>query len=89
MRDLLGLPAAQARTLARARALQAAAWVSYVHETTADGVAALEESIALARELGDRSTLARSLAILGVTFGLNTAGPERAGPFLEEALHLG
>jgi hypothetical protein len=88
MRDLLGLPGAQGRTRARARALQAGAWVLYVQETTADGVAALEESIALARELGDRATLARSLAILGVTFGLNTAEPERAVPSLEEALQL-
>lgn len=54
-----------------------------------EGVRVLEESIALARELDDRAILARSLAILGVTFGLNTSEPERAAPFLEEPLQLG
>jgi non-specific serine/threonine protein kinase len=88
LRDLLGLPAAQAPTLARARALQTVGWAATVQGFAAEALTGLEESVALARTLHDRGTLARSLAILGLTLGWNTPEPERAVPFLEEALQL-
>jgi len=89
LRHLLALPAAQQPRGARARALQSAAWMAYVLGDAADGLAAAEESLALARDLGDGAILARSLAIMGVILGLNTDQHGRAEPLLTEALGLG
>ena len=88
LRALLALPAAQAPTPARARALQTVGWAASVQGATTEALAALEESVALARTLHDRGALARSLATLGLTLGVHTAEPARAVPFLEEALQL-
>jgi non-specific serine/threonine protein kinase len=66
--QLLGLPGARARTVGRARALLAAAFLSGPSPgRPAARPAQLEESTAIARERGDRWTAATALCLLSTT----------------------
>jgi predicted ATPase/class 3 adenylate cyclase len=61
----LSLPGAEAPTLARARALNAAGALAHDQSALAEATSLHTESLALAKELGDRETVAESLNHLG------------------------
>ncbi|MGI9146147.1 MAG: ATP-binding protein [Chloroflexota bacterium] len=88
LNDLLSLPSAQERTLLRARALLAAGWLGYVKGDVAEVERVMEESLAIARELGDARCIGRALAVLGTTLAAYTNDSERTAAVLEEALRV-
>ena len=88
LNDLLSLPSAQARTLSRARALLAAGWLGYVKGDVAEVERVMEESLAIARELGDARCIARALAVLGTTLAAYTNDSDRTVAVLQEALKV-
>ncbi|MCC7105375.1 MAG: tetratricopeptide repeat protein [Chloroflexi bacterium] len=62
----LRLPGAEQRTRRRARALQAAGAAAWRDQDFDAARATLEESVAIARELGEQQTLAFALGLLGI-----------------------
>jgi tetratricopeptide (TPR) repeat protein len=62
----LRLPGAEQRTLRRARALQAAGAAAWRDQDFPAARAALEESVEIARELGEQHALAFALGLLGI-----------------------
>jgi predicted ATPase/DNA-binding CsgD family transcriptional regulator len=88
LNDLLSLPLAQGRTLSRARALLAAGWLGYVKGDVAEVERVMEESLAIARDLGDAWCTARALAVLGTTLAAYTNDSDRTVAVLQEALEI-
>ena len=66
--EALGRPGAQARTLLRCRTLYAAGNLGWAMARYAEARAYVEESLAIAREIGDRNRLAAALVLLGTIF---------------------
>jgi non-specific serine/threonine protein kinase len=73
--------------LARIRVLTAAGTLAGVHGDTARAVTLLDESLARARDLGDRQGVARSLSLLGFVTGWQ-GDLARAWALFEEALGI-
>ncbi len=81
------LAAAPERTTLRAQALLAAAAIDFRSGTLAQGAELVEESRAVASEIGDTRTEWRALQFLG-EFGVASDSAEVALPWLERALEL-
>jgi non-specific serine/threonine protein kinase len=82
------LAASPTRTSARMKALHAAGWLAHHQRDTAEARVLLEESLAIARELGDRWMAAWAFQGLGrVAYFEND--PATAGRLAEESLALG
>jgi predicted ATPase/transcriptional regulator with XRE-family HTH domain len=73
--------------LARVRALTVAAQLTAVHGDTARALTLLDESLARARDYGDRQSVARSLSIQGFVVGWK-GDLARAEALFEEALAI-
>ena len=87
MSALLALPAAQARTAARAKALQAAGGFANQQGDYADSRALYEESLAIYRELGDVHGIGWVLVSLGI-LARYEGNHIAARSLLEESLEL-
>jgi predicted ATPase len=84
---LLALPGAARRTVHRVRALLAAGLLNRLHEDHESWQALCEESLSVARELGDRLGIAYSLCELGE--GIHFRGDfEMSRSWLEESLDI-
>jgi predicted ATPase len=87
LRRLLALPGAEARTSARAKALNAAGVLAQMVRDYGTSVSLHEEGLAIGRELDDRWNIAYALSGLGMT--LNNVGDlDAARPRFEEALTI-
>ena len=82
--ELLALPAAQAPSVERARALGYAGLLAVQQGETAAGQRQLEEALALGRQLGDRRAVARH----SCGWLARDPGDPRVRPRLEESLAL-
>jgi predicted ATPase/class 3 adenylate cyclase len=87
MTALLSLPGAQARTAARAKALQAAGGFANQQGEYAEARALYEESLAIYRELGDVPGIGRVLVSLGI-LARYEGNHMAARSLLEESLEL-
>jgi predicted ATPase len=85
--EALARPGVQDRTLARCRGLFDAGQVCYFMGRYGDAVRLLEESLAIARELGDSRRIAPALQPLGMSC-VGLADVNAAHGYLEEALAL-
>jgi predicted ATPase/class 3 adenylate cyclase len=84
---LLALPGAEARTAARALALQRGGWLAWRQGDYGTARALLEESLAISREHGDKRDIAKSLTGLGnVAHDQGDYGTAQA--LLEESLTI-
>ncbi|MFN2185425.1 MAG: ATP-binding protein [Anaerolineae bacterium] len=86
-RHALGLPGAEVRTRARARALIVLAQLGYFQGRSSEARAAAEESLSITREVGDRMGEAISLHWLAAILD-ELGNPERARTLIEESLRL-
>lgn len=86
---LLGLPDAKKPSVLRGRALATAGWLAYVKGDVEKAAEVLDESVAVAREFGDREGLTRALATLGTALGTYTQELDRADAILCEAVEVG
>jgi predicted ATPase/DNA-binding SARP family transcriptional activator/Tfp pilus assembly protein PilF len=84
---LLALPGAEARTSARAKALNAAGLIAGILGDRMAARSLSEESLAIGRELGDRWNMALALTGLGYTVS-SEGNLEAARSLLEEALTI-
>jgi predicted ATPase/class 3 adenylate cyclase len=85
--DALARPGAQMRDLARCKVLFAAGWQNYYMGRYASATDYLQESLSIAREIGDQHEVARILQPLGLA-SLGTGELAHARQYLEEALDL-
>jgi non-specific serine/threonine protein kinase len=85
--EALRRPGAQARNLARCKALFAGGWQSYYMGQYKGASTYLEESLSIAREIRDQAMVAIVLQPLGMA-SLGEGDPARARRYLEEALLL-
>ena len=88
LRELLQLPDAQQRTMARAQALLAQAWLGYVRGDVDEVERVAEEALSIARDLGSTQAAARALSILGTTLSSYAEQFDRTDAVLRESLDL-
>jgi non-specific serine/threonine protein kinase len=88
LRELLELPGARNRTIARARALLAQAWLGYVRGDVDEVERVADEVLSIARDLGSVQAAARALSILGTTLSSYAEQFERTEAVLQESLEL-
>jgi predicted ATPase/class 3 adenylate cyclase len=85
--EALARPGAQARNIARCRGLFQLGQIELVMGHYAEALAPLEESLSIAREIGDRGRVAAVLQPLGMAL-VALGNTVKAGACLEEALLL-
>lgn len=87
MAEALARPGAQERNLARSEALSAAGYHSYFMGRAADAQRLLDESVSIAREIGDRKQAARALYRLAIVH-MSLRALATARQHAEESLRL-
>ena len=85
--EALARPGARQRSLARCRGLTDAGQLGYFMGRYGEVLALLEESLDIARELGDRTRVAGALQPLGMAY-LGHGDPATARGYLEEAVAM-
>lgn len=86
--QLLAMPAASARTRARAKALYCAGSLAFYYSNPAAACPLLDESVAICRELGDHHQLARSLTFASLPTSLSRQAFAEARAQAEESVAL-
>jgi len=86
--QLLAMPAASARTRARAKALYCAGSLAFYYSNPAAACPLLDESVAICRELGDEQQLARTLTFASLPTSLSRQAFAEARAQAEESVAL-